>query len=334
MSIRFQKRIKLLPGLRLNISKSSLGLSLGVPGARASINTRGEVYASAGIPGSGLYAIDRVNLQSRKRSRKKVQPGELAQPIPIPTIFASRKKKALYRSLQVGTVDAILAVADKHPEIRLIAEAHAMPRQLMGTSKDLANLLATAKKLWEKRNEFAEEPLFYEYAKGAEIALTAAPGVQIPMEYGLIPLGLIYVELLQLNQDFKKALEVAETLPANQATALAVCESEVQLGRWEGVLETTEEIENVDDATALLLIYRAIALRELGHLDASIESLRRARSSKKRHEDVLNKALFERARTYQVLGKASQAKKDLEKIMATDSDFPGVDAFLDELSKD
>jgi tetratricopeptide (TPR) repeat protein len=204
----------------------------------------------------------------------------------------------------------------------------------METSQDLPKLLAITKKLWERRNEFSEDPLFYNYAKGAEISLAAAPGVQIPMEYGLIPLGLIYVELLQANQEFEKALEVAESLPPNQATALAVCESEVQLGRWEGVLETTDEIENVDDATALLLIYRAIALRELGHLDASTESLRRARSSKKRHEDVLNKALYERARTYQAMGKSSQAKKELEKIMATDSEFPGVDSFLEELSKE
>lgn len=333
MSIRFQRRIKLLPGLRLNISKSALGLSLGVPGARASINTRGEIYTSAGIPGSGLYSIERVNLKSRKRSRKKIQPGELAQPIPTPTIFASRKKKALHRALHAGTVEAILAVGDKHPEISLVAEAHALPRHLMGTSQDLPKLLATAKKLWERRSEFSEEPLFYEYAKGAEITLAAAPGVQIPMEYGLIPLGLIYVELLQLNQDFEKALEVAETLPANQATALAVCESELQLGRWDSVLETTDEIENIDDATALLLIYRAIALRQLGHLDGSIEALRLARSSKKRHEDVLNKALFERARTYHAMGKSNQAKKDLEKIIATDSDFPGVDSFLKELSQ-
>ena len=78
---------------------------------------------------------------------------------------------------------------------------------------------------------------------------------------------------------------------------------------------------------------RAIALRELGHFDAAIESLRRARSSKKRHEDVLNKALYERALTYEKTGKKSQAKKDLEKILATDSDFPGVNELLASLEK-
>ncbi len=328
MSLRFQRRISLLPGLRLNISKSSLGLSFGIPGARVSVNTRGEVYTSAGIPGTGLYSIERINLKKRKSSRKKQEPGDLVEPIPPPTIFAPRKKRALYRALKDGSVEALTKVANDHPEIRLIAEAHALPRRMMGTSNDLSMLLSLAEELWQKRKEFSEEPMFYEYVKGTEMTLTLAPGVQISLQHGVIPVGLIYVELLQLNNDYEKALEVAESLPPNQATALAVCESEVRLSKWEGVLETTEEIENIDDATALLLIYRAIALRELGHLDAAVESLRRARASKKRHEDVLNKALFERALTYEKIGKKAQAKKDLEKIIATDSDFPGVHEVL------
>jgi tetratricopeptide (TPR) repeat protein len=333
MSIRFQRRISLLPGLRLNISKSSLGLSFGIPGARVSVNTRGEVYTSAGIPGTGLYSVERINLKKRKRSRKKEEPGDLVQPIAPPNIFSPRKKRALYRALKDGTVEALTKVAQGHPEIRLIAEAHALPRRIMGTSKDLDMLVAIAKELWEKRAEFSEEPMFYEYARGTEMTLTLAPGVQISLQHGLIPIGLIYVELLQLNKQFDKALEVAESLPPNQATALALCESEVQLSRWDGVLETTEEVENVDDATALLLIYRGIALRELDRFDAAIESLRRARASKKRHEDVLNKALLERALTYKKMGKISNAKKDLEKILATDYDFPGVSDLLDSLSK-
>jgi tetratricopeptide (TPR) repeat protein len=144
-------------------------------------------------------------------------------------------------------------------------------------------------------------------------------------------LGLAYVEVLQLAGRFEEALAVAESLSPNQATALAVCENELQLSRWKEVLETTEEIENVDDATALLLIYRAISLREQGLCDAAIETLRRARSSKKRNEDVLNKALYERALCYEKLGKKAMARKDLEKIVATDSDFPGVTEALARL---
>jgi tetratricopeptide (TPR) repeat protein len=331
MSLRFRRSMKIAPGVRLNFSKSALGLSFGVPGARISVNTRGDVYSSAGIPGTGLYNVERGSIKPKKGRRKKPAPGEFVEQIPAPGLFAPRKQKALFRALQQSNIESLEQVGNRFPEIKHITDALIFPRLLMGTSSDVKGLNEKATALWKRKSELETNPLFYDYAKGFEITLIVAPGVSIPMQYGIIALGLAHIELLQMSNDFQAALEVAESLPANQATALAVCESELQLGRWQDVLETTEDIENIDEATALLLIYRAIALRESGLLDAAIETLRLARSSKKRHEDVLNKALYERAITYQKLGKETQARKDLEKIMATDSDFPGVTELLKKL---
>jgi tetratricopeptide (TPR) repeat protein len=293
-----------------------------------SVNTRGDVYTSAGIPGTGLYNVERTSLRARKGRRSKPEPGEFIEEIPTPSFFAPRNKKALYRALKKDNKEALEEVRAQFPEISYICDALIFPRLIMGTSTDAKDLSTKAAAIWSRKSDLDSNPLFYEYAKGFEITLIVAPGVSIPMQYGTTALGLAYIELLQLTKDFETALSVAESLPANQATALAVCENELQLGRWNEVLETTEEIENIDDATALLLIYRAIALRESSMPDAAIETLRLARSSKKRHEDILNKALFERALTYKKMGKETQARKDLEKIMATDSDFPGVAEML------
>lgn len=54
MALRFQRRIKILPGLRLNLSKSGIGISAGVPGLRVGVDSRGKGYTNAGIPGTGL----------------------------------------------------------------------------------------------------------------------------------------------------------------------------------------------------------------------------------------------------------------------------------------
>jgi tetratricopeptide (TPR) repeat protein len=307
--------MKIAPGLRLNFSKSALGLSFGVPGARVSVNTKGDIYTSAGIPGSGLYAVERRSLRKGKGrgKRTKPEPGELIEPVPTPGLLAPRRKVALFNALKIGTIEAFI-----------------LPRQLSGTSTDVTGLVKMASEIWSRRSELEQDALFTEYAKGMEFSLHIAPGVSFPLQYGITALGLSYVELLQLQGKYEEALKVAESLEANQATALSVCENETQLGKWQDVIDTTDEIENEDEATALLLIYRAIALRETGLFDAAIETLRLARSSKKRHEDVLNKALFERAITYEKQGKKANAKKDLEKILATDSDFPGV---MEKLAK-
>ncbi|AHK80784.1 hypothetical protein M911_14350 [Ectothiorhodospira haloalkaliphila] len=53
MAFRFQRRIRIAPGLRLNVSKRGVGLSAGVPGASISLGRRGA-YGNVGIPGTGL----------------------------------------------------------------------------------------------------------------------------------------------------------------------------------------------------------------------------------------------------------------------------------------
>jgi hypothetical protein len=46
----FRKSLRLLPGIRVNLSRTGPRLSVGIPGARASINPRGNLrlYGGAG----------------------------------------------------------------------------------------------------------------------------------------------------------------------------------------------------------------------------------------------------------------------------------------------
>ena len=70
MGLRFRRSMKILPGIRLNIGKSSVGISAGIPGARVSLNSRGRVTGSAGIPGSGLYWVESKSIK-KKRAKSK-----------------------------------------------------------------------------------------------------------------------------------------------------------------------------------------------------------------------------------------------------------------------
>jgi hypothetical protein len=54
MGFRFQRRVSILPGLRVNLSKSGASLSIGHRGLWWTIGPRGQ-RATIGLPGSGLY---------------------------------------------------------------------------------------------------------------------------------------------------------------------------------------------------------------------------------------------------------------------------------------
>lgn len=53
MAFRFQKRIKIAPGVRLNVSKSGVSTSLGGRGGTVNLSSKG-VRTTVGIPGTGL----------------------------------------------------------------------------------------------------------------------------------------------------------------------------------------------------------------------------------------------------------------------------------------
>jgi hypothetical protein len=52
--LRFQRRIRVLPGVQLNVSLSGVGVSVGDRGFHAGVTARGQRYVSAGLPGTGL----------------------------------------------------------------------------------------------------------------------------------------------------------------------------------------------------------------------------------------------------------------------------------------
>ena len=53
MGLRFRKSLRLVPGLRLNLSKRGASLSVGGKGVTANLGSRG-VRTTVGIPGTGL----------------------------------------------------------------------------------------------------------------------------------------------------------------------------------------------------------------------------------------------------------------------------------------
>lgn len=75
MGLRFRRTLRLLPGVRVNLSKSGASLSLGGRGATVNLSSRG-VRRTVGLPGTGLsysdfrrYASKKPRAAPRPRSR-------------------------------------------------------------------------------------------------------------------------------------------------------------------------------------------------------------------------------------------------------------------------
>lgn len=64
MAFRFQKRIKIAPGVRINIGKTGISTTLGPRGASVNIGKSGT-HANLGIPGTGLSTRHKLSGGSR-----------------------------------------------------------------------------------------------------------------------------------------------------------------------------------------------------------------------------------------------------------------------------
>ncbi|CAK0759977.1 DUF4236 domain-containing protein [Gammaproteobacteria bacterium] len=60
MGFRFEKRIRLVKGLTLNLSKTGVSLTVGIPGASVNLGKDG-LTGNAGLPGTGLSYREKLS---------------------------------------------------------------------------------------------------------------------------------------------------------------------------------------------------------------------------------------------------------------------------------
>lgn len=341
-----------MPGVRLNFSKSTVGLSFGVPGARYTINSKGRRTISAGIPGTGLYATETLS-SGRRTTRAKAEPvktreqeaAELRESmgsnIPKPGFFAGRDEKDLsaflldiYNHAHPDSVDEVLtkakALRAKHDSLRypleLVTFLHALT-----DPKTREEAKGWARGLWENRATIFKDKLVVKYLSAIYPQTRITQGIWVFLPYNEQLFGFIYAEVLQDDERYEDALNVLSEMDPDQMVAISIADMEIAKKDFDGAIETTEDIENEDDATAMLLILRGVAFRGKGLHEAALECFKRALAKKDRSQELLHRARFERAETYIALGKKSMAVKDLEKILVDEPSYPGVEEKLDQL---
>jgi tetratricopeptide (TPR) repeat protein len=272
----------------------------------------------------------------------------LEAPVSIPQepakshIFSSKEEKALsalfydvYGDQESNPPSVVFeksrAVAQEHPELVLAMQAIQV---LHGsTNAELQKeSFVLADQLWPQRDALFANPLVQKYFAGITPGVMITPGIFANERYNLKALGLIYAEILQVQGNYAKALEVVEEIDSDQMTAISVADLEIALLKFDDAIATTEDIENLDDATAMLLVLRGIAFREKGFFDASLECMKQGLAKRTRSEGILNRGLWERSFTYERMGKIALAKKDLEKIMSREPAYSGLNERLSLLN--
>ncbi len=353
MAFRFFRRLKIAPGVSLNLSKSGVSPSFGVPGARLTLGRDG-VRRTVGIPGTGLFYTE-VDGGSGGASGSR---GRRRRPAPAPPAVPARSKLDLgffqrlltprsERSFVEGckaqvTGDAVAArrhlaaAADRHADAAFLAGFLAL---------DAGDLDPAAR--WLERASTRRRTLgrlLEKYGLNLTLALPVTDHVVAHVQptwrgaqLGLVEayqaqgrLAAARAALERLHRDHPDdvvvRLSLAELLLDDRAPRGAAAAAEdaaapdtatTDRRTARRVVELTAGVTNESSVHAALLLHRGQALRALGLDTPARDALTAAlRRRKDRDPDLLRAIRRERARVYRDLGQRARARGEWERILA------------------
>jgi len=331
MSFRFWRRVRLAPGITLNLSKRGGSLSFGVRGAHFTVGPHGK-RITAGIPSSGLFY---TTMLSNDANRSSAAPADSDDRLTL-----SFFKRLITSDDEEAFVDGCraLALGDEENAIEYLQQATHLADgawlagflALKTEHLDQAHRCLTL--VVEKQEKLGH--YFAKYGIDASLSIVITDEVSAIVEPNLRGVLLGLVEVYQQQSQWKQAIDCLNRLQAMEPDDVVVKLSLAELllaanpddsSACKQVIGFTQGIENESSNHAALLLYKGRALCSLALFDAAREVLTVAlRRRKGRSNDLLHAIRYERVFAYEQLHKPGRARSDLERIYAEAPDYRDV----------
>ncbi|MGE0682491.1 MAG: DUF4236 domain-containing protein [Candidatus Binatia bacterium] len=356
MGFRFFKRMNILPGVTLNLSKGGGSVSIGPQGAKLTFGTSGA-RTTFGIPGTGLFYTTNFSLKKLGKLfggfsdvEEPQHPDSVAQEEGNPSaVEAARDAKqstvAPSQQGQLTSAEKSLtagcqALAAGNEEAAL---AYFSQTVKLADGAFLAGCLALKKGDVQKSVQYLTAAAQQEKELGqclSRYSISATLSVEITEEVAahvgpnLRGVLLALAEAYQTQGQYPEAIRCLQRLrllePEDIVVKLSLAEllMEARNPTKEVCLEVvhlTEDVENHSALHAALLLYKAKALRGVGLLEAAQDVLTSAlKKTKDRSTDLLSALRYERALVYEGQRETRKARTELEKIYAKAPDYEDV----------
>ena len=333
MSFRFWRRVRLAPGVTLNLSKSNASLSLGPRGSKYTISPRGN-RATAGLPGTGLF----YTVHDRKRAGR----GGAAPAPSVPQrdrlklgffqrlVTPTEERRFIHgiRELNEGDQDAALAALE---DARDLPDAAWMAGMIRLGREEFERAKAHFKHVLDRLADLGTLFAKYDIAAQANLPITSDIFAHVfPRERGT---RLALVEIAQIEGRHAEAMVHIERLmeidPTDPVVVLSLAELALDTpddrALMDRVVRISAHVDNETPVDTAILLYRGHALVALGMPDAAIDVLTLAnRRRKDRPEALLHQIRYDRAVLYDQVGRKAQARREFERVYAEDPEFEDV----------
>ena len=330
MGFRFWRRMKILPGVTLNISKSGASLSFGVRGAKYTVGPKGT-RTTFGIPGTGLF-YTKTHAKKKQSAKTEEDANDNLTMGFFKQLITPDDEKALVNGCRE------LVAGNEEKAFEYLKQAvH------IADGAYLAGFLALKNEQYDKATEYLETAVKNSENLGSYLSkygivptLTLSITEEVSIDVGIDTKGALLglVEAHQATKRFDSAVfylkELLRLAPDDVVVKLSLVELLLDAKpndkeSLQTVVELAENVENETYIHSALLFYKAKALDRLGLEEAAAKTLTTAlRRKKGRPEDLLKAIRYERALVYEKLGQHKRSQNELEKLYADDPDYKDV----------
>lgn len=339
MGLRFRRSISLGGGLRLNLSKSGVGVSGGTRGARIGTGPRGQRMA-IGVPGTGLFYEKRKShsrgIDKRSKTKDSKKRTSHQQEINLgffKSLFTPREEKLFVEGINQIVNNNREEGAKKLRECVRKNNSLADPYFVLSlATEDERERLESIKNLLRNRQEFNK--LFSKYRAVFGALLSVTDYVSLYIFNDELGLELLAAEILEEHRLIDEAIELlSNSVNKNEpALRLSLGELYFRKGLYQECIESLQGIENNDMIGTNAIYYKGQAFKRMGMYTAAVETLRKARRRKKnRDPEIIKEIRYTLAETLLESNRKGEAKKEFERIMAEDASYRDVFQRIKEL---
>ena len=305
MAWRFRRSFKILPGVKLNVSKRGFGASVGVKGARVGISPGGRTYTSASIPGTGLYAI---NYAAAGRRRTPASGGEGSTALGCVAVLLLALMTVVFVQWPVFGGFLLAGAAGVYYAYRQ-TPAQKLKRKLAKA----APLLSTQ-----------EYSAALSVLKEAEQIQPGNPSVRY-----------LIAGVLNNTEQFDQAVRYLEPLyrerAADEDVSMLLANGYFRTQRFDDAIPIVQKIPPDSPWHVKAVSILGGCFCEQKKYDLAIEAWKNAPLHKRKFDEDLKEIHYNLAEAYNELGNKKKAKRHLERIAAQDAEYRDVREKLEAL---
>lgn len=339
MGFRFFKRVNILPGVSMNISKSGPSFSFGPRGMKYTVGAKGS-RTTLGIPGTGLYYTTTSSRKQKTGGHQRNSQAPRTQ-LPAPNevnlgffqqMFLSPQEKQLLNGLKAFISENYEAAFMFFQQGSELPDCAFMCGFLALGREDFKMAETYLRQCQAYVGELGKS--IHKINANFELLLDISDYIEAPVIVDQRGLSLSLIEAYQHLNKYQDALFVLEGLWNNNPSDKVICLSLIDLislspnasqQHLNDAVDMTKTIENEEPIDTNILYLRAYALYRLNLTDAAINQLTAIlRKAKNRPELLMLDIRYLRGQIFEELGQVAKAKKDYQDIYMKDPKYEDV----------